>query len=104
MAKAQIRAGDRVLITGAAGGVGTAMTQVAAVSGAEVVVVASVRRPELHHRVGSLGATHTVTPDQEAGHGPFDIIVELAGGADCLRRIGKVRQTRVPDQRFQPFG
>ena len=65
------------------------MTQLALISGAEVV--ASVCRPELHDRVRSLGAVTTVTPDDEAGHGPFDIIVELVGGADCLRRIGLLR-------------
>jgi NADPH:quinone reductase-like Zn-dependent oxidoreductase len=89
VSQARIRAGDRVLITGAAGGVGTAMTQIALVSGAGVV--ASVRRPELHDRVRSLGAVETVTPDQEAEHGPFDIIVELVGGADCLHRISLLR-------------
>jgi NADPH:quinone reductase-like Zn-dependent oxidoreductase len=88
--QAHIRAADRVLITGAAGGVGTAMVQVALVSGARVV--ASVRRPDLHERVRSLGDNlETVTPEQEAAHGPFDIIVELVGGPDCLHRIKQLR-------------
>ncbi len=91
--QARVRAGDRVLVTGAAGGVGTAMVQVALASGAQVV--ASVRRPELHDRVRSLapaGRTlDAVTPDQENRHGPFDIIVELVGGADCLERIALLR-------------
>jgi NADPH:quinone reductase-like Zn-dependent oxidoreductase len=91
--QARIRAADRVLITGAAGGVGTAMVQIALVSGAQVV--ASVRRPDLHERMRSLASTaatlETVTPDQEPEHGPFDIIVELVGGPDCLRRITSLR-------------
>lgn len=91
VSQARIHAADRVLITGAAGGVGTAMTQIALVCGADVV--ASVRRRELHERVRSLAEANleTVTPDQEAQHGPFDIIVELVGGADCLHRIGLLR-------------
>ncbi|MEU0468199.1 zinc-binding dehydrogenase [Amycolatopsis sp. NPDC006131] len=92
VSQARIRAGDRVLITGAAGGVGTAMVQVAAVSGAHTV--ASVRRPELHHRVQALapdGRIDVVTPDQESAHAPYDVIVELVGGDDCLRRIGLLR-------------
>ncbi|RJQ74471.1 zinc-binding alcohol dehydrogenase [Pseudonocardiaceae bacterium YIM PH 21723] len=86
--QAGIRAGDRVLITGAAGGVGTAMVQLAAVSGAHTV--ASVRRPELHDRVAALGA-QVVTPDQEETQGPYDVIVELVGGPDCLHRIALLR-------------
>ncbi|MCP2257439.1 NADPH:quinone reductase [Streptoalloteichus tenebrarius] len=87
-----VRAGDRVLITGAAGGVGTAMVQVAAVSGAHVV--ASVRRPELHDLVTGLvpdGRVDVVTPDQEAAHAPYDVIVELVGGEDCLERVALLR-------------
>ncbi|MGW2635189.1 alcohol dehydrogenase catalytic domain-containing protein [Streptomyces chattanoogensis] len=92
--QAQVRAGDRVLITGAAGGVGTAMVQVAAVSGAHTV--ASVRRPELHHQVKALapdGArVDVVTPADEAQHGPYDVIVELVGGQDCLQRVALLRR------------
>ncbi|WP_027945302.1 alcohol dehydrogenase catalytic domain-containing protein [Amycolatopsis taiwanensis] len=90
--QAGVRAGDRVLVSGAAGGVGTAMVQVAAASGAHIV--ASVRRPELHERVKSLapdGQVDVVTPDQEATHAPYDVIVELVGGEDCLQRVALLR-------------
>lgn len=90
--QARVRAGDRVLVSGAAGGVGTAMVQVAAVSGAHVI--ASVRRPELHARVKALapdGRADVVTPGQEAAHAPYDVIVELVGGEDCLQRVALLR-------------
>ncbi|SFI74899.1 alcohol dehydrogenase catalytic domain-containing protein [Amycolatopsis sacchari] len=90
--QAGVRAGDRVLVTGAAGGVGTAMVQVAAVSGAHVV--ASVRRAELHPRVRGLaedGRVDVVTLDQEAAHAPYDVVVELVGGEDCLQRVALLR-------------
>ncbi|MER7013066.1 zinc-binding dehydrogenase [Saccharopolyspora sp. NPDC000359] len=91
--QAGIAAGERVLITGAAGGVGTAMVQIAAISGADVV--ASVRRTELHGEVASLvpenGRLEVVTPDGEADCGPFDVIVELVGGDDCLDRVQLLR-------------
>lgn len=90
--QAGIRAGDRVLVSGAAGGVGTAMVQVAAVSGAHTV--ASVRRAELHSRVKSLapeGRLDVVTPGEEAVHAPYDVIVELVGGEDCLQRVALLR-------------
>ncbi|WP_409463186.1 alcohol dehydrogenase catalytic domain-containing protein [Amycolatopsis sp. GA6-003] len=84
--QAGVRPGERVLVTGAAGGVGTAMAQVAGLAGAEVV--ASVRRAELHAGVRELTPRATVvTPDEEEDHGPYDVIVELVGGPDCLRRV-----------------
>ncbi|MGW4401132.1 alcohol dehydrogenase catalytic domain-containing protein [Amycolatopsis nivea] len=84
--QADIRPGDRVLITGAAGGVGTAMLQVAALTGADVV--ASVRRPESHAAVQALAPAATVVPpEHEEEHGPYDIVVELVGGKDCLGRV-----------------
>jgi NADPH:quinone reductase-like Zn-dependent oxidoreductase len=90
--QAGVRAGDRVLVTGAAGGVGTAMVQVAAASGAHPV--ASVRRPELHDRVRALvpdGRVDVVTPVEEAEHAPYDVVVELVGGEDCLQRVARLR-------------
>ncbi|MGA2037246.1 MAG: zinc-binding alcohol dehydrogenase, partial [Acidimicrobiales bacterium] len=48
----QTAVGDRVLVTGAAGGVGTAAVQLAAVSG--VLVTASVRAFELRDAVVAL--------------------------------------------------
>lgn len=90
--QAEVRAGDRVLVSGAAGGVGTAMVQVAAACGADVV--ASVRRPGLHDQVKALapdGRVDVVTPGQEASHAPYDVIVELVGGQDCLQRVTLLR-------------
>jgi NADPH:quinone reductase-like Zn-dependent oxidoreductase len=93
VSQAQVGVGDRVLITGAAGGVGTATVQIASATGAEVV--ASVRRQELHEKVKSLVSEQkyltVVTPDEEPDHGRFDVIVELVGGDDCLQRVSRLR-------------
>ena len=70
---------DTVLISGAAGGVGTAAVQLAAVAGARVV--ASVRNPDHHDRVRELGADVVIAPDAVADHGPYDISLELVGAA-----------------------
>ena len=84
--QAALRAGERVLVTGAAGGVGTAMVQVAALTGAEVV--ASVRDRDLHPRMTELApGIRVITPEQERVHGPYDVVVELVGGPDCLGRV-----------------
>jgi NADPH:quinone reductase len=71
--------GDRVLITGAAGGVGTAAVQLAAAGGASVV--AAVRDPDLRAAVADLGAGEVVAPEEVGDHGPYDIILELVGAA-----------------------
>ena len=71
--------GERVLVTGAAGGVGTAAVQLAAAAGARVV--ASVRDPSLHEAVAGLGAAEVVEPDQVAAAGPYDVVLELVGAA-----------------------
>jgi NADPH:quinone reductase-like Zn-dependent oxidoreductase len=77
--QAGLTLGDRVLITGAAGGVGTAAVQLAALAGARVV--ASVRDPALHSAVAELGADEVVTPDDVASQGPYDVVLELVGAA-----------------------
>jgi NADPH2:quinone reductase len=69
--------GDRLLVQGAAGGVGTAAVQLAAAAGARVV--ASVRNRHHHRAVADLGAAVVVEPGQAADHGPFDVVLELVG-------------------------
>lgn len=69
--------GDRLLVTGAAGGVGTAAVQLAHAAGA--TVVASVRGTQRHDDVARLGADEVVTPDEQADAGPYDVVLELVG-------------------------
>jgi NADPH2:quinone reductase len=72
----QLGPGDRVLVHGAAGGVGTAAVQLAAAAGA--TVVASVRNPARREDVAALGAV-VVDPADFADAGPFDVVLELVG-------------------------
>jgi NADPH:quinone reductase len=69
--------GDRLLVHGAAGGVGTAAVQLGAAAGAEVV--AGVRNPGHHRAVAGLGAAVVADPGAVFDHGPFDVILELVG-------------------------
>jgi NADPH:quinone reductase-like Zn-dependent oxidoreductase len=75
--QADLSEGHTVLISGAAGGVGTAAVQLAAVAGARVV--ATVRSPDQHDAVRALGADVVIPPDEVAAHGPYDVSLELVG-------------------------
>src|SRR5664280_1307717 len=75
--QARLGAGRRVLISGAAGGVGTAAVQLAHAAGAQVV--ASVRSVAHHERIRGLGADRVIEPDDVAEHAPYDVSLELVG-------------------------
>ena len=68
--------GERLLVHGGAGGVGTAAIQLGRRAGARVT--ATVRNPELRDQVAELGA-EVIAPEGFAEHGPFDVILELVG-------------------------
>jgi NADPH:quinone reductase-like Zn-dependent oxidoreductase len=75
----KIKPGQKVLINGASGGVGTFAVQLAKNFGAEVTAVCSGRNVEM---VGALGADHVVDYTQEdvtAGTTKFDVIVDTVG-------------------------
>ena len=75
--QAELQAGERLLVHGGAGGVGTAGVQLGRAAGARVT--ATVRREELRPEVERLGAERTLDPEGFEEHGPFDVILELVG-------------------------
>ena len=76
--------GRRVLITGAAGGVGNLAVQLAANSGAEVTAIARGARGR---PLAPLGAHHLVDDIGQA-QGTFWLILESAGGASLKAALG----------------
>jgi NADPH2:quinone reductase len=74
-----LSAGERVLISGATGGVGIAAVQIAHALGAHVVAV--TRTNEHHDRLRECGADETVTLENVGGVGRVDVILELVGAA-----------------------
>ncbi len=72
-----LQSGERLLVHGAAGGVGTAAVQLGWTAGAHVT--ATVRNTELHSQVELLGARRVIEPDGFEEQGPFDVVLELVG-------------------------
>jgi NADPH2:quinone reductase len=83
--QAALRPGERLLVHGAAGGVGTAAVQLGASTGAEVI--ASVRNPVHRDAVAALGAHHVIAPEDFGAHGPFDVILELVGAPNLAENV-----------------
>ena len=87
-----VKAGHRVLVNGAAGGVGTFAVQIATALGAEVTGVCSTRNVDL---VRSIGAAHVVdytTEDFTDGRAHYDVILDNV----CNRPLGRLRQALTP--------
>jgi NADPH:quinone reductase len=94
--RGQLRAGETVLITAAAGGVGSAAVQIAAAIGARPLGVAS---PSNHDYLRSLGAAEVfdyhaadwVRQVRAAVPGGVDLLLDAAGGQTRDQAIGAVR-------------
>jgi NADPH:quinone reductase-like Zn-dependent oxidoreductase len=81
----QVKAGQKVLINGASGGVGTYAVQIAAALGAEVTGVCSTRNVEL---VRSIGAAHVVDYTREdftGGQSHYDVILDNVSSLPLAR-------------------
>lgn len=80
MEMARLRASDTLLVTSAAGGVGTAAVQIGARSGARVIGAAGKGKQDA---VRALGAELALDYDQrgwDASLGPLNVVLEMAGG------------------------
>ena len=86
--QAGLRAGERLLVHGGAGGVGTAAVQLGRATGA--TVTATVRNEELRPEVEALGAT-AIAPEGFEEAGPFDVILELVGGPNLAPNVKSLR-------------
>jgi putative PIG3 family NAD(P)H quinone oxidoreductase len=82
--QAGLEPGERLLVHGAAGGVGTAAVQLGRAAGADVV--ASVRNEALRSGVEELGA-RVVDPEGFEEHGPFDVVLELVGAPNLAANV-----------------
>ena len=68
--------GERLLVHGAAGGVGSAAVQLGQMAGARVT--ATVRDEHRREQITALGV-NAIAPEGFQAHGPFDVVLELVG-------------------------
>ncbi|HST16734.1 MAG TPA: NAD(P)-dependent alcohol dehydrogenase [Gaiellaceae bacterium] len=88
----KVKSGQRVLIIGAGGGVGTFAVQIAKAYGAEVTGVCSTAKIDL---VYSIGADHVIDytrDDPIDGRERYDVILDIAGN----RPLSKLRRALTP--------
>jgi putative PIG3 family NAD(P)H quinone oxidoreductase len=82
--QAQLRCGERLLVHGGAGGVGSAAIQLARAAGASVT--ATVRNEALREQVAAFGA-EVIACEDFAAAGPFDAILELVGAPNLAENL-----------------
>jgi len=96
LTRSQVSAGERVLITGASGGVGSAAVQLAKARGAEVLAVTS---PSKAATLKQIGADQTISREDDyvelSGKDSVDVVIDLVAGPkwpsllDVLRPGGR---------------
>jgi len=98
--KGQLREGQKVLINGASGGVGTFAVQFARLIGAEVTAVCSARNADM---VSLIGADHVIdykTQDYTQSGEKYDLIIDMIGN----HSLSDNRQVLTAEGRFVIVG
>ncbi|MFN2502643.1 MAG: NAD(P)-dependent alcohol dehydrogenase [Acidimicrobiales bacterium] len=98
--QAEVQAGQKVLITGASGGVGTFAVQIAKAFGAEVTGVCSTAKVDL---VRALGADHVIDYTQQDfanGEDRYDAILDIGGNSP----LSHLRRALTPQGRLVIVG
>ena len=91
-----VQLGDRVLVNGAAGGVGTMAVQIAKALGAHVTAVCSTRNVEMVRRLGADDVIDYTRDDFVVGGARFDVMLDNVGN----RHPREVRSVMVDGGRY----
>src|SRR3954449_1451974 len=82
--QAGLTVGERLLVHGAAGGVGMAAVQLGVMAGARVT--ATVRNPHCRAQIAALGV-NAIAPEGFVAAGEFDVILELVGALNLSENL-----------------
>jgi NADPH:quinone reductase-like Zn-dependent oxidoreductase len=96
----QLQAGEKVLINGASGGVGTYAVQIAKSMGAEVYGVCSTRNVDMVRSLGADNVFDYKKEDYTESGLEFDLIIDMVGNHSLLAN----RRVLAPDGRFVIVG
>jgi len=88
LTRANVGRGDRVLVTGASGGVGMAAVQLAHGRGA---IVTAITAPSKAQAVREAGASAILDRDAAPAKDAFDVVIEVVGGAGWSARLESLR-------------
>lgn len=94
--KAELRPGDRVLVNGASGGVGSFAVQIATAMGARVTGASSSRNADLVRGLGAEEVLDYTREDVTAGEERYDAVFDAAN----VLSFRKVRRVLRPDGAF----
>lgn len=94
--RAELRAGERVLINGGSGTVGSAMLQIAVALGAEVTVVCSEANRACMQKLGATRVVDYTSIDFASEGRRYEVIVDTVGNAP----YGRVRTALAPAGRL----
>jgi NADPH:quinone reductase-like Zn-dependent oxidoreductase len=89
---ARVRPGQRVLVIGASGGVGSFAVQIAVAAGAEVTGVCSAEKADLVRALGAEQVIDYTAQDPVDGCRRYDVVLDIAGG----RPVARLRQALAP--------
>ncbi len=98
--KARVEPGDRVLVNGASGGVGTYAVQIAKALGADVTAVASRRNQSLLLSIGADQAIDYTSTDYTSTGDKYDVIIDTVG----TKSLSENRRAMEVDGRYVSVG
>ncbi len=87
LTRARVAVGERVLVTGASGGVGLAAVQLGILCGAEVVGQCSVGKAQAVRAAGAGVLDRETVPAQRS----FDVVIDVVGGPGWAARLEALR-------------
>jgi NADPH:quinone reductase-like Zn-dependent oxidoreductase len=96
----RVQAGEKVLIIGASGGVGSFAVQVAKAAGADVTGVCSTAKVDMVRALGADSVIDYTREDFAAGGPRYDVILDIGGNA----RLSRLRRALIPRGRLVIVG